>query len=67
LPDLLRYDATRQASYPLNGRKPTDDAADAFLSVITNGRVTGDGIGPHGDLPDEFPTWGRRTPIEQPK
>jgi hypothetical protein len=58
LPDLLRYDPTRPASYPNNGRKPSDDAADAFLTVITNGRLTGDGIGPHGDLLAEFPYLG---------
>jgi hypothetical protein len=58
LPDLLPYDPTRPASYPLNGRKLTDDAADAFVTVITNGKVTGDGIGPHGDLIAEFPYLG---------
>jgi Domain of unknown function (DUF4331) len=58
LPDLLRYDPTRPASYPHNGRTPSDDAADAFLTVITNGRVTGDGIGPHDDLLAEFPFLG---------
>jgi hypothetical protein len=58
LPDLLRYDPTRPASYPRNGRTPADDAADAFLIVITNGKVTGDGIGPHADLLAEFPYLG---------
>ncbi|HEU4993814.1 MAG TPA: DUF4331 family protein [Gemmatimonadaceae bacterium] len=58
LPDLLRYDPTRPASYPDNGRKPSDDVADAFLTVITNGKITGDGIGPHGDLLPEFPYLG---------
>ena len=58
LPDLLRYDPMRPASYPQNGRRPSDDAADAFLAVITNGRVTGDGAGPHGDLLAEFPYLG---------
>ena len=58
LPDLLYYDPTRPASYPDNGRKPSDDAADAFLTVITNRKVTGDGIGPHGDLLTEFPYLG---------
>jgi hypothetical protein len=58
LPDLLYYDPTRPASYPDNGRKPSDDAADAFLTVITNGKVTGDGIGPHDDLLAEFPYLG---------
>jgi hypothetical protein len=58
LPDLLYYDPTRPASYPDNGRKPSDDAADAFLTVITNGKITGDGIGPHEDLLAEFPYLG---------
>ncbi len=58
LPDLLYYDPTRPASYPDNGRKPSDDAADAFLTVITNGKVTGDGIGRHDDLLAEFPYLG---------
>jgi hypothetical protein len=58
LPDLLYYDPTRPASYPDNGRKPTDDAPDVFLRVITNGKVTGDGIGPHDDLLAEFPYLG---------
>lgn len=58
LPDLLSYDPTSPASYPQNGRRPSDDAADAFLAVITNGRVTGDGAGPHGDLLAEFPNLG---------
>jgi Domain of unknown function (DUF4331) len=58
LPDLLYYDPTRPASYPDNGRTPSDDAPDAFLSVITNGKITGDGIGPHDDLLAEFPYLG---------
>ena len=68
LPDLLRYDTTQPASYPHNGRKPSDDAADAFLTVITNGKITGDGIGPHHDLAAEFPYLGQphvsRSPVE---
>ena len=58
LPDLLYYDPTRPASYPDNGRTPSDDARDAFLTVIMNGKVTGDGIGPHDDLLAEFPYLG---------
>ena len=58
LPDLLRYDPTLPVSYPQNGRRPSDDAADAFLNVITNGKVTGDGVGPHSDLLAEFPYLG---------
>ena len=58
LPDMLSYDPTRPASFPSNGRTLTDDAADAFLAVFTNGKVTGDRVGPHGDLLNEFPYLG---------
>ena len=58
LPDMLSYDARRPASFPTNGRTLTDDAADAFLAVLTNGKVTGDKVGPHNDLLDEFPYLG---------
>jgi hypothetical protein len=58
LPDMLSYDPTRPASFPGNGRTLTDDAADAFLAVLTNGRVTGDKVGAHSDLLVEFPYLG---------
>ena len=58
LPDMLSYDPTRPASFPTNGRTLSDDAADAFLAVFTNGKVTGDKVGSHGDLLDEFPYLG---------
>ena len=58
LPDMLSYDPTRPASFPSNGRTLTDDAADAFLAVLTNGKVTGDKVGPHIDLLIEFPYLG---------
>jgi hypothetical protein len=58
LPDLLRYDPTRPARYPHNGRALTDDAVDAFLAIITNGKVTEDRVGPHGDLVVDFPYLG---------
>ena len=58
LPDMLSYDSGRPASFPINGRTLTDDAADAFLAVFTNGKVRGDKVGPHGDLLDEFPYLG---------
>ena len=54
LPDIMRYDNTRPASYPENGRTLTDDVLDHFLSVLTNGKVTTDGIGLHKDLLTEF-------------
>jgi Domain of unknown function (DUF4331) len=58
LPDLLRFDPTRPASYPSNGRTLTDDVLDHFLSILTNGKVTTDGVGPHSDLLEEFPYLG---------
>jgi hypothetical protein len=58
LPDVLSYDPTRPASFPVNGRTLTDDAADAFLAVLTNGRVTGDKVEAHSDLLAEFPYLG---------
>lgn len=58
LPDILRFDPIRPASYPDNGRTLTDDVSDHFLSVLTNGKVTTDGVGPHSDLLSEFPYLG---------
>ena len=58
LPDILSYDPTRPVSFPSNGRTLTDDAADAFLAVLTNGKVTGDKVGPHIDLLTDFPYLG---------
>jgi hypothetical protein len=58
LPDLIYYDSSRPASFPENGRKPSDDAADTFLTIITNAKIKGDGIGAHGDLLSEFPYLG---------
>ena len=58
LPDILHYDPARPTSFPDNGRALSDDAADIFLSIVTNGKVTADGVGPHGDLLAEFPYLG---------
>jgi hypothetical protein len=58
LPDIMRFDHTRPASYPNNGRGLTDDVLDYFLSILTNGKVTTDGIGPHHDLLADFPYLG---------
>lgn len=59
LPDILSYDPTRPASYPGNGRTLTDDAIDVFLSLLTNGKVTRDNVGPHKDLLANFPYLGQ--------
>lgn len=58
LPDILSYDPRRPASYPHNGRTLTDDVVDGFFSVFMNGKVTGDKVGPHTDLLEEFPYLG---------
>ena len=58
LPDIMLYDPRRPASYPVNGRLLTDDVVDAFLPILTNGKVTGDKVGPHRDLLAEFPYVG---------
>jgi hypothetical protein len=58
LPDVMPYDPRRPASFPDNGRTLTDDAADAFMVILTNGKITGDGVGPHGDLLSDFPYVG---------
>ncbi len=55
LPDVLPYDPRRPVSYPQNGRTLIEDVVDPFFSLLTNGKVTGDKVGPHSDLPDEFP------------
>src|SRR5258707_5349938 len=58
LPDILPYDPKRPACFPDNGRTLTDDAVDVFLPILTNGKVTGDKVGPHSDLLGEFPYLG---------
>lgn len=57
LPDVLRFDRSQPAKYP-NGRRPADDVTDVRLQMISHGKITGDGIGPHIDLLDEFPYLG---------
>jgi hypothetical protein len=58
LPDVLRYDPKRPASFGTNGRALKDDVADAFLAILTNGKVTSDKAGPHSDLLADFPYLG---------
>jgi Domain of unknown function (DUF4331) len=58
LPDVLPYEPGRPAAYPENGRTLTDDVGDHFVTLFTNGKVTGDGVGPHSDLLAEFPHLG---------
>lgn len=58
LPDVVHYDPTQPASYPKNGRTLTDDVVDYFLPLLSNGKVTGDNVGPHKDLLTVFPYVG---------
>jgi hypothetical protein len=58
LPDVLPYEPRQPAAYPHNGRALTDDVADHFLALFTNGKVPDDGLGPHTDLLGEFPYLG---------
>src|SRR3712207_7898756 len=58
LPDILPYDPTRPVAYPDNGRLLTDDVVDPLLALLTNGKVTEDGVGPHDDFLAEFPYLG---------
>ena len=58
LPDILTYDYTSPAGF-LNGRKLADDVIDAELSLVTNGQITSDFVGPHTDYLSRFPYLGR--------
>lgn len=57
LPDMLEYDLSVSPGYP-NGRRLTDDTADLLAALLTRGRITSDGVGPHTDLLHEFPYLG---------
>ena len=58
LPDILTYDYTSSAGF-LNGRKLADDVIDAELSLVTNGKITSDFVGPHTDYLSRFPYLGQ--------
>jgi hypothetical protein len=58
LPDILPYDSSKPACYPANGRTLADDAIDVLLSILTNGKVPRDNVGPHIDLLTSFPYVG---------
>jgi hypothetical protein len=58
LPDILTYNYNSSKGY-LNGRKLTDDVIDISLTIVTNGKLTSDGVGPHTDYLDHFPYLGK--------
>jgi hypothetical protein len=57
LPDILTYDYSSSAGY-LNGRRLTDDVIDISLTLVTNGKITTDKVGPHTDYLSHFPYLG---------
>ena len=57
LPDVLTYDTSKHTG-GLNGRALSDDVIDIELGITTNGSVTSDGVGPHGDYMAAFPYLG---------
>jgi hypothetical protein len=61
IPDILRYDRTKPASYP-NGRVLTDNVWDARIQFLTNGKVGSAGLKPHDDYLVEFPFVGPPNP-----
>jgi hypothetical protein len=46
------------AAFPDNGRSLTDDVADIFITIITDGKQTSDNVGCHSDLLAGFPYVG---------
>ena len=58
LPDILTYDYSSSAGF-LNGRKLTDDVIDIELTLVTNGGITTDMVGPHTDYLSTFPYLGK--------
>ncbi|MBV9099938.1 MAG: DUF4331 family protein [Candidatus Dormibacteraeota bacterium] len=58
LPDILTYNYNNSSGF-LNGRKLTDDVIDAELSLVSNGAITSDFVGPHTDYLTHFPYVGK--------
>ena len=61
LPDVLRFDRSKPASYP-NGRTPTDDVESIRILMVSGGEITTGGVPPHKDLLNEFPYLGHPHP-----
>lgn len=61
LPDILTFDYSSSSGF-LNGRQLRDDVIDISLNLITNGKIKGDGVGPHSDYLPDFPYLGNPHP-----
>jgi hypothetical protein len=57
LPDILEFDRSSSDGF-WNGRSLHDDVIDVMLDLVTNGKVTSDGVGPHTDYLSDFPYLG---------
>jgi hypothetical protein len=57
LPDVLTFDYSSSSGF-LNGRRLQDDVIDIELNLVTNGKLAGDGVGPHNDYLADFPYLG---------
>jgi Domain of unknown function (DUF4331) len=60
LPDILRYDRTKPATYP-NGRILTDDVYSMRFAWLSNGKIPPAGLKPHDNLLAAFPYLGPPT------
>ncbi len=58
LPDILTFDYSSSAGF-LNGRQLKDDVIDISLNLVTNGKIKGDGVGPHTDYLTTMPFLGK--------
>ncbi|OLC56627.1 MAG: hypothetical protein AUH85_05785 [Chloroflexi bacterium 13_1_40CM_4_68_4] len=59
LPDVITYQVGSVANGEmLNGRALADDVIDAELGIVTNGHLTTDCVGRHGDYSATFPYLG---------
>ena len=59
LPDVITYQVGSAANgAALNGRALADDVIDAELGIVTNGILTTDCVGRHGDYAASFPYLG---------
>jgi hypothetical protein len=57
VPDVLEFDYSNSDGF-WNGRRLHDDVMDVLLQLVTNGKISSDGVGPHLDYLPEFPYIG---------
>jgi len=58
LPEILSYDPHAHGVLPRQWPDAHRRRRRCFLAILTNGKVTEDKVGPHGDLLAEFPYLG---------